>query len=77
MHFVTLVATKERSAILYPIVSSYINEYNNYAGIIDIEVRTAKNLSEKQTKELQKVLEKTTSKKVNLFQTSADLKVDC
>jgi F-type H+-transporting ATPase subunit delta len=75
MQFVTLVATKERSAILHQIVSSYINEYNNYAGIIDIEVRTAKDLSKKQIKELQKVLERTTSKKVNLISTiHSDLK---
>ena len=54
----------------------YINEYNNYAGIIDIEVRTAKDLSKKQTKELQKVLEK--HQEINLISTiHTDLKVDC
>lgn len=75
MQFVTLIASKERSAILHQIASSFIHEYNKYAGIIEVEVRAAKELSAKQVKELQKVLEKTTSKKVNLASTTqAELK---
>lgn len=75
MQFVTLVATKKRSAILNQIASSFIREYNKFAGIIEVEVRAAKELSSVQVKELQKVLEKTTSKKVNLASTTqAELK---
>jgi len=66
LQFVSLIATKERSAILEQITSSFIREYNKFAGIIEVEVRAAKKLSAKQVKELQKVLEKTTSMKVNL-----------
>ena len=44
MQFVTLIASKERSAILHQIASSFIHEYNKYAGIIEVEVRAAKEL---------------------------------
>lgn len=75
LQFVTLIASKERSAILHQIASAFIREYNKYAGIIEVEVRAAKELSSKQIKELQKVLEKSTSKKVNLeSKTQPDLK---
>ncbi len=70
MQFVKLIATKERSSILPQIASSFIREYNQFAGIIEVEVRAAKELSSKQVKELQKVLEKTTSKKVILASTT-------
>lgn len=66
MQFVTLIAKKERSAMLLQITSAFITEYNKYSGIIEVEVRTAKALSSKQTTKLQKVLEKSTRKKVNL-----------
>ena len=68
--FLTLVATKERAAILHQIASSFIHEYNKFAGIIEVEVRAAKKLSSLQVKELQKVLENSTSKKVNLATTT-------
>lgn len=64
--FVKLVSSKERADILPEIVVAFVNQYNDYAGIIEVEVRTAKALEEKQVKELQKVLEKTTSKKVEM-----------
>lgn len=67
MQFITLIAKKERSAILKEITSAFLVKYNEYAGIIEIEVRSAKSLSDKQQKELKKVLEQTTSKKVNLI----------
>ena len=66
MQFVTLVAQKERADILPQITSSFILEYNKFAGIIEVEVRSARSLSAKQQKALQEVLEKTTSKKVTL-----------
>lgn len=72
MQFVTLIAKKERSAILHEISVSFIQAYNKFAGIIEVEVRSARALSEAQQKELQKVLEKTTSKKVNLHTVSQE-----
>ncbi len=70
MQFVSLIANKERSAILQQIASSFIREYNKFAGIIEVEVRAAKKLTAKQVKELQNVLEKSTSKKVILESTT-------
>ncbi|MEQ9266096.1 MAG: ATP synthase F1 subunit delta [Balneolaceae bacterium] len=64
--FISLVAEKERSAILEEIVNAFISEYNIYAGIIEVEIRSASALGESQVSELKKVLEKSTSKKVNL-----------
>ncbi|MEQ9310344.1 MAG: ATP synthase F1 subunit delta [Balneolaceae bacterium] len=62
--FVELISSKERASILVEIVTAFIEQYNEYAGIIKIEVRTAHALDKAQINELKKVLEKTTSKKV-------------
>lgn len=64
--FIVLVSSKERSSILSEIVTAFIAQHNEYAGIIEVEVRTAKPLEAKQVKELQKVLENSTSKKVEM-----------
>jgi F-type H+-transporting ATPase subunit delta len=64
--FISLVAKKERAGLLHEIVTAFVQEYNKFAGIIEVEVRTAQVLNDTQINELQKVLEKTTSKKVNL-----------
>lgn len=64
--FISLIAEKERSSILNEIVSAFISEYNVHAGIIEVEIRSASTLGTSQVSELKKVLEKTTSKKVNL-----------
>ena len=73
--FVKLVSTKERTELLPEIVVAFIQEYNEHAGIIEVEVRTAKTLDDTQVKELQKVLEKTTSKKVEMnLKEEAELK---
>ena len=66
IQFITLVAQKERAEILNQITSSFIQAYNKFAGIIEVEVRSASSLSDKQKKALQEVLEKTTSKNVTL-----------
>ncbi len=66
MAFLNLIANKERSGILHEITTAFIQEYNKFAGIIEVEVRAAKTLSATQIKNLQTVLEKSTSKKVNL-----------
>lgn len=73
--FLVLITKKERSGILHEVASSFVEEYNKYAGIIEVEVRTAKALTDDQANELKSVLEKTTSKKVNLdLQEQPDLK---
>ncbi len=73
--FLVLIAEKERSGILQSIASSFVDEYNKYAGIIEVEVRTAKALTDAQVNELKSVLEKNTAKKVNLdLKEQADLK---
>lgn len=64
--FVQLVASKERSSILHQISISFIHQYNTYAGIMEVEVRAAKDLTKGQVNKLQKMLEKITSKKVNV-----------
>ena len=64
--FLLLVCSKERTEILQEIVYAFIEQYNILSGIIEVEVRTAKSLDSKQIKELQKVLEKSTSKKVEM-----------
>ncbi len=64
--FILLVSSKERTSILAEIVLAFIDQYNGYAGIIEVEVRTAKALDSAQIKELKKVLESTTAKKVEM-----------
>ena len=66
MKFMTLIAKKERASILNEIVTGFITVYNDYAGIIEVEVHSARKLSKAQVEKLQANLEKTTSKKVNL-----------
>ncbi|MEX0721722.1 MAG: ATP synthase F1 subunit delta [Balneolaceae bacterium] len=68
--FITLIAKKGRENILGEITIAFIEKYNEYAGIITVEVRVAKALDENQLAELTQVLEKTTGKQVNI-----DLKV--
>ena len=66
LQFVVLIAQKERAQILHEIATSFVQKYNEFAGIIEVEVRSATSLSDKQRNALQEVLEKTTSKKVTL-----------
>lgn len=68
--FITLIAKKGRENILDEITDAFIEKYNEYAGIISVEVRVANALDDKQLAELTQVLEKTTGKKVNI-----DLKI--
>lgn len=73
--FITLISEKERTSILPEIVLAFIDQYNEYAGIIEVEVRSALKLDNAQIKELQKVLEKSTSKKVEMnLKVQPDLK---
>lgn len=64
--FISLIASKERSAILPEIATAFIRQYNEYAGIIEVEVRTASALDTEQVTNLKKALEAATSKKVEL-----------
>lgn len=69
-NFVTLIAKKGREDILDEITAAFIEKYNEYAGIITVEVRVAKALEDNQLAEITKALEKTTGKQVNI-----DLKI--
>ncbi|WP_018126699.1 ATP synthase F1 subunit delta [Balneola vulgaris] len=73
--FIDLVAQKGRENILFEITKSFVDVYNKDAGIITVEVKSAKQLGDSQVIELTKMLERTTSKKVNLsLKEEADLK---
>lgn len=65
-NFLQLMARKKRSDILQDIVEAFVEEFNKFAGIIEIEARVAKPLNDSQKAELINSLEKATSKKVNL-----------
>lgn len=64
--FISLVTEKGREDILDEITVAFLDVYNVHAGIITVGVRTAKALGSDQVKELTKMLEKSTSKTVNL-----------
>ncbi len=68
--FIQLITRKGREDILDQIADAFIQAYNEHEGIITVEVQSASALSESQRAELIRVLEKSTSKTVNL-----DLKV--
>ncbi len=62
--FITLLAKKERVKLLPQISKAFLEKYNAYAGIIEVEVYTAKALNEDQKDSLHKALEEKTGKKV-------------
>lgn len=64
--FVSLITEKGREGILDDIVSAFIIEYNNYAGIITVGVNSARELEKEQLDKITSILEKMTSKKVIL-----------
>lgn len=64
--FLTIITNKGRESILMEITTAFIEAYNQHAGIITVQVNTAKALNEQQQAELTKMLEKSTSKKVLL-----------
>ena len=64
--FLTLLARKGRANLLHQIAKAFVEKYNDYAGIIEIEVFSAKELSDDQVQSLQKALEKRTNKKVDM-----------
>ncbi|NGP76798.1 ATP synthase F1 subunit delta [Balneolaceae bacterium YR4-1] len=64
--FLTLLARKGRANLLHQIAKAFVDKYNDYAGIIKIEVLSAKELNDDQVQSLQKALEKRTNKKVDM-----------
>lgn len=64
--FIALMARKDRVAILYQVTQAFIELYNEYAGIIEIQVTSAAPLSDEQEQALHDALEQKTGKKVNL-----------
>lgn len=64
--FLALLARKGRANLLHQIAKAFVEEYNDYAGIIEIEVSSAKELSDDQVQSLKKALEKRTNKKVEM-----------
>lgn len=64
--FIGLLARKNRVHLLDQIVQAFIEQYNKYAGIIKVDVYTARALNESQKKALHKALEEKTNKKVNM-----------
>lgn len=64
--FLTLLARKGRANLLHQIAKAFVEKYNEYAGIIKIEVFSAKPLDDAQKRSLQQALEKRTNKKVEM-----------
>lgn len=64
--FIEILIRKGREILLTEIASAFINKYNVYAGIINIEIDSAQELSTLEIENLQEALEKKTGKTVHL-----------
>jgi F-type H+-transporting ATPase subunit delta len=64
--FLKLLARKNRVNILHQVAKAYLELYNKYAGIIEVEVLVAWELKDAQRESLHKELEEKTGKKVDL-----------
>lgn len=64
--FITLIAKKNRENLIDQIAAAFIEKYNQYAGIIEAEVFSAKELNKKQLQDITASLEEFTNKKVNI-----------
>lgn len=64
--FITLIAKKNRENLIDQIAAAFIEKYNQYAGIIEAEVFSAKELNKKQLLDITASLEEFTNKKVNI-----------
>lgn len=64
--FIKLLARKNRVNLLDQITYAFMEQYNRYAGIVEIDVYTARKLSDSQQQSLHDALEKRTGKKVEL-----------
>ena len=63
---IILIAKKGRENLLEQITKAFVDQYNMLSGIKEVEVRTARELSDNQVTELKKSLEDHTGKKVVL-----------
>lgn len=64
--FIKLLARKNRIHLLDQITGAFMEQYNSYAGIVEIDVYAARELSDSQREALHKALEKMTDKKVEM-----------
>ncbi|HKJ47209.1 MAG TPA: ATP synthase F1 subunit delta [Balneolales bacterium] len=64
--FIDIMIRKGREDILPPVFKSFIDQYNDYAGIINISVVSADKMNDEQISELKKSLEEKTHKKVEM-----------
>ena len=64
--FLRLMARKKRVSLLDQIAQAFLELYNQYAGIIKVQVSVAQALSDQQQKALLKELEQKTAKQVDL-----------
>ncbi|MFN1833678.1 ATP synthase F1 subunit delta [Balneola sp. MJW-20] len=64
--FLRFVASKNRGNIIPQIMDSFIAKYEEMNGIINVEVRSASKLSDKQLNQLSDTLAKNTGKKIQL-----------
>lgn len=64
--FLKLLVRKNRIDILHQVTEAFIDKYNAYAGIVNIEATAAYELDDQQRSSLQQTLEEKTGKKVEL-----------
>lgn len=64
--FMRFVASKNRAGIISQVLQSFVDKYEEINGIINVEVRSAIELTEDQTDKLKGILESTTGKTVQL-----------
>lgn len=73
--FMRFVASKNRANIISQVLQSFVDKYEELNGIINVEVRSALELSPDHTDKLKNILEKSTGKTVQLHPTvNKDLK---
>ncbi|MDX1618983.1 MAG: ATP synthase F1 subunit delta, partial [Balneolaceae bacterium] len=66
IRFIKLLARKKRVYLLDQIAEAFVEQYNRYAGIVKIDVFSARELSESQREALHRALEEKTNKKVEM-----------
>jgi len=69
--FLHLLIKKHREDLADEIFSAFIEAYNEYAGILNIKIHTARKLSEKRYKEIEDIFAKRTGKTIQ-----SDVEVD-
>lgn len=64
--FLKLLARKSRIYLLDQVVRAFIQQYNEYANILEVDLHTARELTDTQQGELQKALEEKTGKEIDM-----------